>query len=61
MNSPGACRCEALLCYLISEMAASAFAFAVFMSPDLQAASASFTSDQALLLVGWLDAVARGA
>jgi hypothetical protein len=41
-------------------MAASAFAFAVFMSPDLQAASASFTSVKALLLVGWLDAVARG-
>ncbi|HUF92904.1 MAG TPA: hypothetical protein VMR23_11040 [Candidatus Limnocylindria bacterium] len=41
-------------------MAASAFAFAIFMSPDLHAASASFTSVQALLLVGWLAAVERG-
>jgi hypothetical protein len=45
---------------LISEIAASALAFAVAMSPALQAASASFTSVQALPLVGWLDAVARG-
>jgi hypothetical protein len=41
-------------------MAASAFAFAVAISPDLQAASASFTSVQALPLVGWLEAVERG-
>ena len=47
-------------CYLISAMAASALAFAVCMSPDLHAASASFTSVHALPLVGWLDAVARG-
>ncbi len=35
--------------YFITAMAASAFAFAVFMSPALHAASASFTSVHALL------------
>ena len=50
-----------MLSYFNSAMAASAFAFAVFMSPALHAASASLIRAMALLEEGVLPPATRGA
>jgi len=59
---PGASRLRPnAVAYFSSAMAASAFAFAVFMSPALHAASASLIRAVALLEEGVLAADTRGA
>jgi len=56
-------RSVALRCYFIAEIAASAFALAVFISPALHAASASLTNEEALLMPAgcFAPAIVRGA
>ena len=66
-EAPGAnpwslCATRLLAAYFSSAIAASAFAFAVVMSPDLHAASASLISAVALLVPAGLEVPAdRGA